>query len=71
MLPIFLCICSYCHVRHPNHAEVLPFTLAPHCGHLDDDECTKPQVMKGKRNDGAQVIILFLDLKTKCQLGLN
>ena len=62
LLSLDICICSYCHVRHPHHAEVLPFTLAHHCGHLVDDKCTKPQVMKGKRNYGAQVIILFLDL---------
>ena len=71
LLPLYICVCSYCHVEHPHLAEVLPFTLAHHCGHLVDDECTKPQVMKGRRNYGAQVIVLLLYIKKKCQLGLK
>ena len=46
----------FCHLKHPYLPEVLLYTVAHPCGHLDD-ECAKLQVIKGVHIDDQGVLL--------------
>ena len=60
-LPLDIFICSlqlfFCHLKYPHLAEVLLYTMGHPCGHLDDNECAKLQVIKGVHIDDQGVLL--------------